>query len=215
MSYSFSSSNNQYLSTTSSPVTTKPLTIAVWFYTGNTSGNTAMVALDLAGAPAEGFRLFTTNQTVRASEAKNGSGVNIDATANYSTNTWSHAAAVWVDGNFPLGRIYLNGGNSALATAYALYDYDIAANQILIGSRTNTTTGLYFNGYLADIGIWNVALTAGEIAMLSKGFACNKVRPQKLVFYAPLVRNSIDLRNGRTITNNNTATVSDHPRIYI
>jgi hypothetical protein len=43
---------------------------------------------------------------------------------------------------------------------------------------------------------------------------CDKVRPQSLVFYAPLVRDLIDYKGGLTITNNNTATVANHPRVY-
>jgi hypothetical protein len=69
-------------------------------------------------------------------------------------------------------------------------------------------------GLSADVGIWNVALTAAEIASLAKGMACDKVRPQSLVFYAPLARDLIDVRGGRAITNNNTATVANHTRIY-
>jgi hypothetical protein len=40
------------------------------------------------------------------------------------------------------------------------------------------------------------------------------VRPQSLVFYAPLVRDLQDVRGGLTITNNNGATVAAHPRVY-
>ena len=43
---------------------------------------------------------------------------------------------------------------------------------------------------------------------------CDKVRPQSLVFYAPLVRNLQDVKGGLTISNNNTATVAVHPRVY-
>jgi hypothetical protein len=43
---------------------------------------------------------------------------------------------------------------------------------------------------------------------------CDKVRPQNLVFYAPLVRDLIDAKGGLTITNNNGATVANHPRVY-
>jgi hypothetical protein len=69
-------------------------------------------------------------------------------------------------------------------------------------------------GQIAEVGIWNVALTAAEIASLADGMTCDKVRPQSLVFYAPLVRDLQDVRGGLTITNNNTATVANHPRIY-
>ena len=70
------------------------------------------------------------------------------------------------------------------------------------------------NGLIAEVGIWNVALTAEEIASLADGMTCDKVRPQSLVFYAPLVRDLQDQKGGLTITNNNGATVANHPRIY-
>jgi hypothetical protein len=43
---------------------------------------------------------------------------------------------------------------------------------------------------------------------------CDRVRPQNLKFYAPLIRNLVDIKGGLTITNNNTATVSEHTRVY-
>ena len=67
---------------------------------------------------------------------------------------------------------------------------------------------------IAEVGIWNAALSAAEIASLAKGMTCDKVRPQSLVFYAPLVRDLIDQKGGRAITNNNGATVANHPRVY-
>lgn len=70
------------------------------------------------------------------------------------------------------------------------------------------------NGRIAEVGVWNVALSAQEIASLADGMTCDKVRPQNLVFYAPLVRDLIDYSGGLTITNNNTATVANHPRVY-
>ena len=70
------------------------------------------------------------------------------------------------------------------------------------------------NGYIAEVGIWNAALTAAEIASLADGMTCDKIRPQSLVFYAPLVRDLQDTKGGLTITNNNASTVANHPRVY-
>ena len=67
---------------------------------------------------------------------------------------------------------------------------------------------------MAEVGIWNAALTQPEIASLARGMTCDKVRPQSRVFYAPLVRDLIDQKGGITITNNNGATVANHPRVY-
>jgi len=84
----------------------------------------------------------------------------------------------------------------------------------LVGVRRNNNLAFYFQGRIAEVGIWNAALTAAEIDSLAKGMTCDKVRPQSLVFYAPLVRELIDQKGGLTITNNNGATVANHPRIY-
>ena len=70
------------------------------------------------------------------------------------------------------------------------------------------------DGRLAEVGIWNIDLTAAEIASLAKGMTPDKIRPQSLVFYAPLVRNLIDQKGGLALTNNNSATVANHPRLY-
>jgi len=43
---------------------------------------------------------------------------------------------------------------------------------------------------------------------------CDKIRPQSLLFYGPLVRDLNDQKGGRIITNNNGATVANHPRVY-
>jgi hypothetical protein len=69
-------------------------------------------------------------------------------------------------------------------------------------------------GQIAEVGIWSAALTDAEIVSLAKGMTCNLVRPQSLVFYAPLIRNLQDVKGGLTLTNNNTATVFNHPRVY-
>jgi hypothetical protein len=76
------------------------------------------------------------------------------------------------------------------------------------------TTPNYFNGQIAEVGIWTAALTASDILSLSQGASPSLVRSDSLAFYAPLIRDLNDLRGGLAITNNNGATVVDHPRIY-
>jgi len=108
--------------------------------------------------------------------------------------------------------VFLNGGNSATNTNTIAPS---GVNAIDIGFRPNAgVAGLLFDGKLAEVGIWNTALTAAEIASLAKGMTCDKIRPQNLVFYAPLVRDIADQKGGLTITNNNGATVANHPRVY-
>jgi hypothetical protein len=136
--------------------------------------------------------------------------IQVDTSQTYSANTWNHAAGVFTSATSRTP--YLNGVAGATNTGNC--GSQNTADSILIGVRANPSLSFYMNGLLAEVGIWSVALTAAEVASLADGMTCDKVRPQSLVFYAPLVRELIDARGGLTITNNNTATVANHPRVY-
>jgi urease beta subunit len=128
-------------------------------------------------------------------------------------NTWTHACVTW---NTSTAVIYINGQNSASSSINQALNFGLT-HSVCLGARitiTASTADRYFPGQLADIAAWNVNLTAAEIASLAKGMTPDKIRPQNLVFYAPLVRNLQDVRGGLTITNNNGATVANHPRVY-
>jgi hypothetical protein len=133
-----------------------------------------------------------------------------DSTIGFSANSWQHACGVFASNTSR--TVYLDGGNSAVNTTSIELS---GVNQIRVASRPLIgVEGLFFDGQIAEVGIWNAALTAAEIASLAKGMTCDKVRPQNLVFYAPLVRDLIDAKGGLTITNNNGATVANHTRVY-
>jgi hypothetical protein len=127
-------------------------------------------------------------------------------------NTWYHGAGVFESASSRL--VYIDGSNSSAANSNGNSITPSGVNSVTMGARYGPTLAGFMNGRLAEVGIWNVALTAAEIASLAKGMTCDKVRPQSLVFYAPLIRELQDLRGGLAITNNNTATVANHPRVY-
>lgn len=81
-----------------------------------------------------------------------------------------------------------------------------------IGSREPATLAEAMNGDIASVAIYETALSEQELKALSNGFSPDGIRPQSLRFFAPLVRNLIDVK-GQTLTNTNTA-VADHPRVY-
>jgi hypothetical protein len=126
-----------------------------------------------------------------------------------SLNTWGHTAAVFA--NTDSRTAYSNGTAGPINTATHVIS---APNFLTIGARYEGSYGLFFAGPIAEVGIWSAALTAAEIASLAKGMTCDKVRPQSLVFYSPLVRDLIDQKGGLTITNNNGATAANHPIVY-
>jgi hypothetical protein len=102
--------------------------------------------------------------------------------------------------------VYLNAANNATVTGTRT---PTGLNRTtIIPTSTNAAT---LDG--ADVAIWNVVLNIEEIESLAKGFKPHRIRPQSLVFYAPLVRELQDIKGGVTITNNGP-TVTDHPRVY-
>lgn len=212
MAYEFNGTN-QYLSAASAPIDclTKPFTLACWFDSDSVAVNQYLVALSPANGnawaiTAHGNVAGDPVQAVHTSAA-----TAAQSTTGYAANVWSHVCGVF---NSTSSRtVYLNAGN--VATNSVSEVSPTAATQLRIGNVLfNGSSILYTDGSIAEVGIWNAALTAAEIASLAKGMTCDKVRPQSLVFYAPLVRDLIDVKGGLTITNNNTATVANHPRVY-
>jgi hypothetical protein len=210
MAYNFNGIN-QYMSCPA-PMTGQPMTMAAWMtWSGGSGTNRRPLTLgDTTGSHRRGFLLGTTNNFALADAG---------ATATVSSgnagfpaqNVWFHGAGVF---NSATSRTaYFNGGNPTTSTANR--GTQVAPNELTLWAGYMTgVLGGYTSGLIAEVGIWNAALTAAEIASLAKGMTCDKVRPQNLVFYAPLIRDLSDNKGGLTITNNNGAVVANHPKIY-
>ena len=212
MARNFTATSSQYLSTASAPASGTPMTIACWCKVSagasGTSPGRAPVAVGVNGGTHRNqlnvvgiqTQLFAQGATASEQLTLN----------NLTADQLFHFAGVFASSSSRTG--YVDG--AAIATGTTNIGSQNAANTITIGARWNTTIGNFYNNDIAEVGVWNVALTAAEIASLADGMTCDKVRPQSLVFYAPLVRELQDVRGGLTITNNNTATVAVHPRVY-
>jgi hypothetical protein len=111
-------------------------------------------------------------------------------------------------------KLYINGSESAsyaIRTNGAGARTDDAASNLVIGNRNAADRG--FDGRISEVGIWDTALTADEVAQLGKRMKPSRVRPQNLKFYSALVRELIDIRGGLTGTATGTS-VDVHPRVY-
>jgi hypothetical protein len=216
MAYEFAAASSQYLSASSAPVTTYPLTLAAWIYPTSTASPTAIISIE---------NTSTGHRFILQQNVANGSHIQVGAiaatpaggrsvTSGLTTNAWQHAAGTFSTNNSDNWTAYLNGSSANQSASLSETRDPSTLNGTKIGARTGASLGLYFAGLIAEVGIWNAALTAAEVASLADGMTCDKVRPQSLVFYAPLVRDLQDVRGGLTITNNNTATVAVHPRVY-
>lgn len=214
MAYQFNGSS-QYLSTTTTPITdgVGNVTLACWF--NSSSSTTDQALIDIDRSDAAGRYILTVNGSMAGKPVMANSGNNsiisyAATTSGYSANTWTHAAGVFTGTSSRTA--YINGGSAATNTT--VHSFNGSPARLLIGGFFYSSLVLPFAGLMAEVAIWNAALTAEEVASLAAGFTPDQIRPQSLQFYAPLVRNLIDTRGGRTITNNNAATVATHPRVY-
>lgn len=210
MAYSFNGTN-QYLTTASSPVTAVPLTIACWANLNVVTGSPTLLSVQGSGWENSfilGLRL--TDNSLRFFNSGNSVSTSAFQPTAVVKNSWFHAAGVAT--SLSSRKVYYNYSNTG--TSSTTIQAPTLINKIVIGCDFEPNATFFSNGSLAEIGIWNAALSAGEIASLSKGITCDKVRPQSLVFYAPLVRNLQDTKGGIVITNNNAAAISNHPRVY-
>ena len=212
MAYDFNGTT-QYLSVSSAPITALPFTMAAWFNSDSVVAGQVILSLDNGATAFQGYRLLAAGTVagdpLRADTGGAFPNVSLDSSIGYTANTWNHAAGVFTQ---PSVSVSLNGSVNSTTSNFTTFP---TVNRFNIGIRLSSgIPGLYLDGRTAEVGIWNAALTAAEIASLAKGMTCDKVRPQSLVFYAPLVRDLQDVKGGLAITNNNGATVAAHPRVY-
>lgn len=214
MAYNFNGTQFLNTPTTGAVVGGMPLTMACWFYPNNVTTRYTLMSLsnDLINWIGGGY-LMSAMGNVAGDPVGIGTDQNgitaANSTAGYNAATWNHACGVFT--STTSRTVYLNGGNSATNT---VSHSPTAPNAGLRIARFINNFSFYLAGQIAECGIWSAALNADEVASLAKGMTCDKVRPQNLVFYAPLVRDLIDQKGGIAITNNNAATIANHPRIY-
>jgi hypothetical protein len=206
---------NQYLRTSSAPAIGFPMTLAAWCRSTSMTETRTVIAVGQAPAATRHRNQIELRTTGAISIGSIASPTTASAvtTATTAVNQWFHAAGVVA--SLSSRTIYLNGGNAVTNTAtigaYSTF------TEMGIGAQQSFSANTYENfwaGDLAEVGVWNVALTSEEVASLGRGVTCDQVRPQSLVFYAPLVRDIGDMARGIALTNVNAATVSAHPRVY-
>jgi hypothetical protein len=207
MAYSFNGIN-QSLTTTSSPVTATPLTVFTRFNSAASgtagicgirgSGSGDAWTLSQAGASYP----LTGSFTVRNPPTS----IFTTIAAAISQNTWTTSTGVTASNTSRF--LFIGTTKSAQNTS------SVTPSPSSLEIQIGTEFSGFINAIIADTAIWDTDLTDAEVTSLVRGFKPYRVRPQNLQFYAPIVRNLQDLRGALTITNNNSATVADHPRVY-
>ncbi len=132
-------------------------------------------------------------------------------------NVWNQAGCVC--SSTTSAYAYLNGVPGAIDAT----DVEIGnlGDTVLGALSIQAATLYYFSGILAEVGVWNVALTTIEMAMLAAGYSPLFVRSANLVQYWPLRAawatpnsgNYMDLMSGTMFDGNTDGLDDEHPRI--
>jgi len=207
MAWSFNGSTG-YLTAATAPVASPPLTIACWFRKSGTASSFKEVVTLANPSTGHEFALLAGNGAAAAASAfaLGGTGAQASSTTTFALAQWRHGAAVFASGNQRYA--YLDGGgkgtNSVSVTPASI-------------NRTDVGRGIvgYFPGDVAEVAVWNAALSDLEIAALAQGFSplCLLHRLANLVLYQNLIRPLNHPGIGPLMSAAGGATAATHPRM--
>lgn len=194
-----------------------PISIACWFNPANITGSYNAITLGVAGASDQGRLQLNLMGSIAgdyvAAVTRNSTGgttLTANTTTGYSANTWQHACAVFASA--ASRAAYLNGGSKGTETTFQ----GIGTLTLGMFGGAVTTTAVRSNNYvgaLAEIAMWNVALTDDEVATLASGASPSTVQPGSLRGYWPLFDSDgdVDYWNQNNATVVSSVTSSQHP----
>lgn len=210
MARDFDGASSQYIRAASAVLTGVPITMACWFRPAGVASHYGLMSLSDESAATSYFVLEAAG-TIGGDPLRCTTRLAVEAnaltTTGFSANTWHHACGVWSAAD--ARAAYIDGGSKGTnAVAITPTNLDIT----VLGARARNPYDSFFDGLIAEAGIWNIALTDAEVAILAAGYSPLLVRPQNLVLYAPLIRDIQDTVGGLTLANTGT-TVGDHCRV--
>ena len=193
------------------PASDEPLTIACWFYFDLASPNTrySLVDIHLSTIFAPSFNIGVDGNDTGQIKASSGTAA-AETSANITVRTWQHACGVFASSTDR--RAFLDGGNKGTDSSTSNAS---TPDEFTIGRYGGSNPGRQWWGGIAEVGVWNAALSDAEVALLAKGAVPLGVKPQNLVFYAPLIKDEdLDHVGGISLTPTNSPTTAAHPPVF-
>lgn len=217
MSRLFDDASSQVLSVDTAAFTAYPFTMCCWFYSDTATVSQVLMmigdkdtdnvnrwALQAMGAVA--------GDPIRFASLASSVASNADTSSGYSANTWHHACAV---GSSSTNRtVYIDGGSSGTNVTSST---PALSDRTAIGAAYDSAPTAYMSGMIAHAAIWNAALTAAEVASLSRGILPTSIRPASLIHYWPLWGNTDpepDIVGGLGLALVNAPTKDVMPRMH-
>lgn len=215
MARTFVAASSHRLDRASSPVSGYPLTMAAWVKPATVAATQTAVSICLSGASANYHALAITSGAKILYEATQ-AGVSADSigTTNITASAWHHLCAVGTSAtNRATFRDGVADGTSVTSNTPGAATTTNIANLVSVASHVS-----FFNGDIAEVAIWNVALTQNEITMLAKGVSPLFIRPASLQVYVPVKgANSPepDLKVATGMTLTGSPAQAAHPTVYL
>ena len=118
-----------------------------------------------------------------------------------------------------------NNWHSLVGVFNSTTDRDVYFNAVTVNNTTFVKPSLiggidyfgsfngvaaYWPGNLCEFAMWKVALNQNNVSTLNKGFCPLFVRPEQLVFYAPLIRDKTDCIGGVQLAVGGSPSVVEH-----
>ena len=213
MSIVLDSTSNQYLKTTTIPVTAKPVTMTAWYKTTSdalmqtpvcisNAGNSEFLLTQLRGAVDGDYVAVQEYATAWK----------WSPTIGYTVDVWQHVAVVFYSATDR--RVFLNGANKVVNTENQDVNFSLF-NQVLVGTH-KTTSGTPFAGKLAEIAIWSTDLSDAEILQLAGGTLSESIQATNLEAYWKLRSDAKDSvgSNDLTLYNSPTWDSADSPPVF-
>lgn len=182
----FDDGSTQGLFVNGAAVTAVPFSVSLWMYADDVSISPALFFLGDKDADNEYFSLefrggdAGDNVAIVARSAAAGR-IQTDSTSGVTVNTWHHVCGVF--SSTTSRTIYLDGGNSATGTTSVT---PLGADRTSVGYLARLSATGYFSGRIANVAMWPVALTSGEVASLATGICPTQVRSSDLMRYWPI-----------------------------
>lgn len=206
----FDDGSSQYLDVSSAVVTAVPFTFACW--ATNTAGGTfAIMSITDVTADDQYFHVYWTDTNSLEIDARNGGTIGTATAGLDKDGVFRHVAGVFASATSRTAY-----GNGTAGTPDTTNVTPAGVNHTAIGGLIRASPTQYYKGNIALPAVWDVALTAAEIASLAKGADPRTIRPASLVAFWPVhgrFSPEPDIVGGFGLTVNNAPTVSTHPRL--
>lgn len=200
-----------------------PITISAWVRPTSVANLTEI--LSICSADSGNYFSLRLNANQIQAVARSNTSRTATSTQVLSTNTWYHVCAVFASSSSRAA--YVNGGNKGTNTQSSTPS--VVGGETTLAGLGGSSNGDYYSGDIAELAIWNVALSDAQVLMLSLGLEPTFVAPSNIAAYLPLLNHSsgfdgtleggylMDLRrstnNGWRVINGLLVSRQAHPRM--